>query len=242
MPKSIAVFGAGSGLGQAVARRYGREGYDVVLVARRREPLEQLAKDLSAHGVIAHVITADLSDTDAVPTLAEQIRSAVGHLDVLYYGPAGGDAGFTPAADPAPGQLADLMPLMVYTPLALVREFLPRMLERGEGAVLTAQGASALAGVPNMSGPGPATAAQRNYLQSLQAEVGDKGVYIGRIYVGALIGGSAMDEKMQAARATGAPVPDWQTVAPATLADLLWNMHTTGTPSETIYPEGLFDH
>ena len=48
--KSIAVFGAGPGLGQAVARRYAREGYAVVLVARQQEPLDLLAKELTNAG------------------------------------------------------------------------------------------------------------------------------------------------------------------------------------------------
>ena len=78
MSKSIAVFGAGSGLGQAVARHYAREGYAVTLVARRQEPLERLAKDLASAGATAHVITADLSDTGATPRLAEQIRAKAG--------------------------------------------------------------------------------------------------------------------------------------------------------------------
>ena len=73
MSKSIAVFGAGPGLGQAVARRYAREGYAVTLVARRSEPLDRLAKDLTSAGATAHVITADLSDTGATPRLAEQM-------------------------------------------------------------------------------------------------------------------------------------------------------------------------
>src|SRR5215469_14058484 len=60
MSKSIAVFGAGPGLGQAVARRYAREGYAVTLVARNSEPLDRLAKDLTGAGATAHVITADL--------------------------------------------------------------------------------------------------------------------------------------------------------------------------------------
>ncbi len=67
MTKSIAVFGAGPGLGQAVAHRYAQEGYDVVLVARRREPLELMARDVAAAGAGAHVVTADLADTDAIP-------------------------------------------------------------------------------------------------------------------------------------------------------------------------------
>ncbi len=75
MSKSIAVFGAGPGLGQAVARRYAREGYAVTLVGRRPEPLNCLAKDLTSAGATAHVITADLSDTGATPRLAEQIRA-----------------------------------------------------------------------------------------------------------------------------------------------------------------------
>ena len=59
MSQSIAVFGAGPGLGQAVARRYAREGYAVVLVARRQEPLGQLARQLTSDGARAHAITAE---------------------------------------------------------------------------------------------------------------------------------------------------------------------------------------
>ena len=83
MSKSIAVFGAGPGLGEAVARRYAREGYAVTLVARRPEPLDRLAQDLTSAGATAHVVTADLSDTGATPRLAERIRAKAGELDAL---------------------------------------------------------------------------------------------------------------------------------------------------------------
>jgi short-subunit dehydrogenase len=80
-------FGAGPGLGQAVARHYAREGYAVTLVARRPEPLDRLAKDLTSAGATAHVITADLSDTGATPRLAGQIRAKAGHLDAFTMHP-----------------------------------------------------------------------------------------------------------------------------------------------------------
>ena len=202
MTKSIAVFGAGPGLGQAVAHRYAQEGYDVVLVARRREPLELFARDVANAGVRAHVVTADLADTDAIPGVAERVCAATGDLDALYYAPTPTE-GFVPAADLTPQRVQDFMPLIVYSLLALVQQFLPHMVEARSGAILTAQGASTVHGLPNLSGPGPAQAAQRNYLQSLHGEVADKGVYVGMLYVGAIIENSGFHTEVEKAKAAG---------------------------------------
>jgi short-subunit dehydrogenase len=236
MPKSIAVFGAGPGLGKAVARRYAQGGYSVALVGRRRRPLELLASELAGTGATAHVITADLSDTDAVPALAGRIRATAGEPDAIYYAPTP-DGGFVPAANLTPQHAQAFMPLAVYSLIALVREFLPHMLEQGDGAILTAQGASAVHGPPNMSGPGPAQAAQRNYLQSLHAELADKGVYVGMLYIGAIIENSAFHAWLQAAKATGTATREWgPTVHPAHLAGLLWSMHHAKDEPEARYP------
>jgi short-subunit dehydrogenase len=234
MSKSIAIFGAGSGLGQAVARRYAREGYDVTLVARRPEPLDSLAKDLTSTGATAHVITADLADTEATPRLAERIRAEAGDLDAFYYAPTP-NTGFVSAAELTPQQAQSFMPLIFYTMLALVREFLPHMLEQGHGAILTAQGGSTVQGLPYMSGPSPAQAAQRNYLQALHAEVADKGVYVGMLYIGAAIENSAFHTELEQAKAAGEPVWEMPTVDPGYLADLLWTMHGEGR-REAVYP------
>ena len=235
MSPSIAVFGVGPGLGQAVAHRYAREGYTVVLVARRQEPLDRLAKELTGAGATAHVITADLSDTGATPRLAERIRAKAGTLDALYYAPTP-DTGFVPAANLTPQHARSFMPLIFYTMLALVQEFLPHMLERGDGAILTAQGGSTVQGLPHMSGPSPAQAAQRNYLQALHAEVAEKGVYVGMLYIGAAIEHSAFHAEMEEGKAAGDPVWEMPTVDPEHLADLLWTMHRTRGRSEATYP------
>jgi short-subunit dehydrogenase len=238
-PKSIAVFGAGPGVGRAVARRYGQAGYDVVLVARRQASLDQFAGELAAHGVTAHVVVADLSETDLVPAVAERIRARVGNPSVLYYAPAPGDPEFTAAVDLSRERLRELMPMTLYTLLALVKEFLPAMIERGDGAILGAQGAAAVQGRPHMSGWPPLLAAQRNYLQSLAAEVADQGVYVGTLYIGARIMGTAFDAAFQAAQAAGQPMPDMPAADPAELAELLWTMHTERKPREMVVPESL---
>jgi short-subunit dehydrogenase len=224
MSQSIAVFGAGPGLGQAMARRYAREGYAVTLVARRSERLEGMARELTSAGATVHVITADLADTSATPRLAEQIRARSGNLDALYYAPTP-ETGFVPAARLTPQHAESFMPLIFYTMVALVQEFLPHMLEQGDGAILTAQGGSTVQGLPNMSGPSPAQAAQRNYLQALHAEVAGRGVYVGMLYIGAAIKNSAFHTELEQAKAAGNPVWEMATVEPEHLADLLWAMH-----------------
>jgi short-subunit dehydrogenase len=241
MSRSIAVFGAGPGLGQAVARRYAREGYDVVLVARRQQPLQLLAADLARGGAHAHahVITADLADTAAIPALAGRIRAAVGELEALYYAPTP-DHGFVRAVDLTAEHAQAFMPLAVYSLLALVQEFLPHMLEERAGAILTAQGASAVHGVANLSGPGPAQAAQRNYLQSLGGEVAGRGVYVGQLFIGAAIENTPFHAEREAAKAAGEQVWEMPTANPDHLAELLATMHATRRVTEATYPERLF--
>lgn len=237
MSPSIAVFGAGPALGRAVAQRYAREGYDVALVARGREPLAALAGELRSTGATAHVITADLSAIDDLPQVAKRIRAAVGDPDVLYYGAAAN--AFIPVTDLTVRRAQDLMPLGLYALLALVQEFLPAMLARGDGAILSAQGASAVNSRPHIAG-GFALAAQRNYLQSLHAAVAGNGVYVAGLYIGAAIERSPFHARWEAARAAGDSVPDMHTVDPDQLAELLWAMHQAKSQPEAGYPADLF--
>jgi short-subunit dehydrogenase len=187
------------------------------------------------------VITADLEQTDAVSALADRIRARVGDPTALYYGPVPTDPGFVPAVDLTPELLQARMPITMYTLMALVREFLPAMAERGDGAILSAQGAAAVRGRPYMSGWPTVLAAQRNYLQSLAVEVADKGVYVGMLYIGARIVGTPFEADYQRRRAQGEPVPDMAAADPAELADILWDMHAKRNRHETVVPAGLLE-
>lgn len=154
---------------------------------------------------------------------------------MLYYAPTS-DSGFATAVDLTPAKADEFMPLGYYALVALVREFLPHMLEQGDGAILTAQGASTKHGLPYMTGPGPAQAAQRNYLQSLHAEVADRGVYVGMLYIGAAIEKSAFHVEQERKKAAGEPVWEMALVSPDHLADQLWSMHQSRTVAEASAP------
>lgn len=231
MSRTIAVFGAGSGLGTAVARRFGADGYRVALIARREGPLADLAARLTAEGVEAAALPADLGRPEDIPALVNRIRERFGRIDVVTYAPYDGRA-FTPAADLTPDALRPLTDVMVHGLVQVVHEVLPEMIDRGDGVILAAGGGSALTGLPHMSGMGPAMAGARNYLQSLHAEVAGKGVYVGALYVTAVIENSA-------AHQTTFNHPEFRhlpVVSPGELADALAEMSVKRDPFERVLP------
>jgi NAD(P)-dependent dehydrogenase (short-subunit alcohol dehydrogenase family) len=185
-----------------------------------------------------HAVPGDVSEPAGMAGLAERIRERIGNPTTLYYGPSVG--GFSTATDLTPDQIESHLPVALSSLVGLVREFLPPMIERREGAILVAGGMSAVHGMRNFSGPGPALAAQRNYLQSLTAEVAEHGVFVGRLYIGTAIIGSAWHKRMLAQAGDGSPAGSPAGPAPVdpeTLADLLREMHRAGKPAETLYPE-----
>src|SRR5688572_20954314 len=76
------VTGASSGIGEQYARRYAREGYDLVVVARSEKVLQSLADELAAaHDVHVDVHSADLADAAAVTVLVDKLTSELPRLD-----------------------------------------------------------------------------------------------------------------------------------------------------------------
>src|SRR4051812_33165195 len=80
-PQHVLILGAGPGLSAAIARRFGRDGFAVTLVARNEQKLAELADQLRGDGVKVDIASADASDSkgfrDALETLAERITPGV---------------------------------------------------------------------------------------------------------------------------------------------------------------------
>lgn len=240
MSKVIAVFGAGTGLGISVARRFGREGFRVALVARRKERLDALVAQLTDEGVEAAAFPADLSDPAGVPALVDAIRGHFGRIDVVEYGPIGADQAFTAATQLDAATLERISRVLLLTPVEVFRAVLPEMTDRGDGALLMTTGYTAVQPMPYISGPGPVTAAARNYLYSLHGELAGVGVYAGTLTVAAMITGS---EAAEAAANGDFEVPDtgveFPVVHPDELAEHYWDMYTRRDRVEQAHPAEL---
>ncbi|MBP2193137.1 SDR family NAD(P)-dependent oxidoreductase [Nocardia goodfellowii] len=231
MSKVIAVFGAGSGLGESVARRFGREGFRVALVARRKDRLSALTERLHTAGIEAAAFPADLSDPEGVPALITAIGDHFGRIDVVEYGPISGEQDFTPAAELGATALRRLIPLLLLTPVEVVRALLPEWTARGDGAFLLTHGYSAVEPLPHLSGVGPVMAAARNYAHSLHGELAGSGIYVGMLAVAAYIANSEIAESASAT--TGSPLP---MADPDDLAEHYWSMYVARDRIEQVHP------
>jgi len=233
MSKTIAIFGAGTGLGISTARRFGREGYQVALIGRRAHALGMLVDQLMEEGINAAAFPADLAQTSSVPKLISEISIRFGGIDVVAYSPVSSNS-FIPASELTADLMESYLNLYLLTPIEIVRQVLPSMIEKRHGAILMTLGSSAVHPSPFMSGVGPAMAAVRNYVHSLHGEVADKGVYVGTLLVGALILGSAWHRELSAGE-SGVPA-GVASVDPDLLATVLWDLFSRRDRIEAILP------
>jgi NAD(P)-dependent dehydrogenase (short-subunit alcohol dehydrogenase family) len=219
--RTIAIFGAGPALGLAVARRFGREGFRAALVARDPHRLDDMVNQAAAQGVQAAGFPADLTDPAAAQDTAAAIEARFGPIDVLEYSPTSDDTARRRPSELDPATLAPLLDKFALTPLALVNQVLPAMLQRRDGALLFALGGAAKYPVPHLAGGGMALAGLRNYIHTLHAELAPHNVYAGALLIGALIENSQA-HRNASAWGGGQQLP---VVPPDDLADTYWDMY-----------------
>ncbi|GAB3427103.1 SDR family NAD(P)-dependent oxidoreductase [Flindersiella endophytica] len=227
MPKVLAIFGAGPGLSRSVAHRFGREGFRVALVARDAARLEGFVAELTAAGVQALAVPADLRDRDQLPAVVASIQRELGDIDVLMTNTVGEFGTRTGIIDASVEDIQTVFDTAVLSTVVLVREVLPGMLDRGDGALLLSNGVSATVPVPQLGNVGVASAARRSYALNLHTALSDRGVYVGSLSVGALIDRSVPAQLIDAGDFPGISDPaTLERLNPDDLADTYWDMYT----------------
>jgi short-subunit dehydrogenase len=149
---TVLITGASAGIGAALARVYAAEGWDLVLTARRVEPLDALAHELQTVGAASTVLADDLADPAAPRRLFDAIAGRGLQIDGLI-----NNAGFSRTAgflQTGPADHAAMIRVMLTAPIELARVFAPAMVERGYGRILN---------VASLAGQMPATGGDTLY-------------------------------------------------------------------------------
>ncbi|HXC17121.1 MAG TPA: SDR family NAD(P)-dependent oxidoreductase, partial [Holophagaceae bacterium] len=174
------IVGMGPGMGMALARRFGREGHRLGLLARRADTLQALVDQLKAEGLDAHGHAVDAGDPAA-------LKKTLGHADpeVLIY-----NASIFREATPSqldPEELVTEFRAMAAGFLASVQAVLPGMKKRDKGTILLTGGGSALTPFASGASLSVGKAAQRSLLLSLAQELGGTGIHAATVTICGMI-------------------------------------------------------
>lgn len=167
------IAGASEGTGECYARELAQMGLNLVLVARRKDALEALAKGLQAEfGIECRPIVQDLTETGA----GQRIVEAAADLDVgLYISNAGADS-FHAFYEEDTEAAHRLVRMNISTLIDATNGFGKKFLERGRGGVIVMASGAGLGGQPNLVMYSATKAFELNFAESLWAEYSARGI------------------------------------------------------------------
>ena len=219
---TIAIVGAGPGLGLALARTFGSEGFNVALIARNAAKLDNLVSQLAAEQISAAACTADLTDRRALRQALHSVAKRFDGIDVLEYSPAAATGRLTPVDvhQASPENVQPQMEFYVYGAMTAAAAVLPAMLDAGRGTLLFTTGGGSIRPVPYFGNVTAAMAAFRNWALNLGSAVSTSGVHVAHIAIDVWIGDEAPEGK------DSMPARD--------IAPLYWELHTNRTEHELV--------
>lgn len=170
------VTGASSGIGEAFARQLAALGYDLVLVARREDRLQQLAAELMAqHGIEIEVRPTDLADEFQVEQLATYIQNEK-PLELLINSAGYGTRGVFSNVDIA-GQI-NMIHVHVLAVVRLTHAALPAMIARKHGGIINVSSVAGFFPLPGNISYSPTKAYLNMFSEILQIELLGTGIYV----------------------------------------------------------------
>jgi len=179
--KTIVIVGAGPGLGLSIAKTFGRNGFQIALVARRKESLDKMVASLTSLGIESKGFVADVMDEESIINALSSVRTEYGSVDVLEYSPINME--FIPPSQVTTAIAKRTFEFQVLGAIASVQQVLPDMIKNKNGTILLTGGRSSIIPMPMIGSLSLMAAALRNYAYILNEELAEKGIYSGTVTV-----------------------------------------------------------
>jgi short-subunit dehydrogenase len=183
--KLIVVVGAGPGVGNHVAKRFGANNFRVVLVSRNQDALDQYVKELSSEGIETYAVAADAASPASLTEAFDQIKKNYGTTDVLVYNAAVLKGG-KPTSLTAESLVAHYQ-VDVAGALHCALQVIPEQVEQKAGTILFTGGTFALYPMADYAALSIGKAALRNLAFTLAEELKPQGVFVGTVTIGGIV-------------------------------------------------------
>ncbi len=168
-PRTVFLSGASSGIGHALALEYARRGAHVALAARRKEPLEELARAIEGAGGKAFVVPVDVSDPAAVKEAVIAAERALGSLDMVVANAGIGHSGH--AARLTMDSVNEIIDVNIRGAFATILAAVPIMLLQGHGHLVGVSSLAGRRGLPTSGAYSASKAALSVFLETLRIDL-----------------------------------------------------------------------
>lgn len=179
--KLITIIGAGPGISQGVARKFGREGFKIALIARSENKLKDLVNDLQKEGIDATYAAADAADEGSLKKALSEIRETSGHAEMILYNASG--ASVRDILEQDWKTIQSNLDISVGGYFNLMKNVLPYCLANNTGKLFATGGGFALQGDPQWTSLSVGKAALRNLVQAFQKRVEGSNVHVAQLTV-----------------------------------------------------------
>ena len=187
------VTGASRGLGEALARELAARGVRVVLIAREAAPLEEVAREIREAGGVAHALSADVADKQAVYRLAGTAAQLVGPIDLVIHNASTlGPVPLRPLGDTDCEDVERALAVNVVGPFRLTKALIGGMVLRKRGAIVMVSSDAATNAYPTWGAYGASKAALEQLARIWAAELDGTGVSV------SIVDPGEMDTRMHA--------------------------------------------
>ena len=181
MSKLCVITGVGAGNGASFSRRFTREGYRIVMLARNLAYLETLATEIP--GSVA--MECDVRDPGAIQQVFARIHEEIGTVDTLIYNAGAGE--WASIMDTSLEGMESSWATNTLGLVACAQQVIPSMTENGEGNIMVIGATASLRGGAQSTAFASAKAAQRSVAQSMARDLGPKGIHVGYLIIDGII-------------------------------------------------------
>lgn len=181
--KIALITGASRGIGEAIAHVFAQNGATVILVSRKQEPLDAVAKAIEADGGKAVAIATHCGRAEEIHALMERVKSEFGRLDVLVNN-AGTNLALGPCTDFTEIMYDKVMALNTKGPFLLSQHAVGMMIEQGGGSIINISSTAGIKATPTQVVYSMSKFAMIGMTKGMAAEFGQYGVRVNSVAPG----------------------------------------------------------
>ena len=222
MSETVVILGAGApdGVGGALARKFAKNGLNVIVSGRTQEKLNATTKEIEADGGSAEGCVADVTSEADLDALFKRVEDRQEPLAAVLFN-AGSNLP-VPFEDLTPAMFEEFWRIGCYGAFLTAKKAMPILKQQGQGSILFTGASASLRGRPGFGHFAATKAALRNLVQALAREYGPQGIHVAHVVIDGIINGDIVrgryGEYLESLGEDGSLAPD-------AIAQAFWTLH-----------------